>query len=79
MQSQVKNGNAENIYSGLLTTGNPPPNLGVLHQKCKGEVQYLYFPCYITGLRGPARFGSTESDYTYQTSVYELGDAYPVL
>ena len=39
---------------------NPLPNLGVLHWKCITEFQCIYSPTYITHLRGPARFSSTE-------------------
>ena len=73
VQSQIKHGNSENIYSGLLTTGKPH-RIWVFYTKMqRGEVRYIYSSCYITHLRGPARFGSAESDHTYQTSVLWAG------
>jgi hypothetical protein len=62
---------------GAIESGEPE-NLVVLHEKCIAQVEYIYSSLYITRMRGPARFGSAESDYTCHISAYKLGDAYPI-
>ena len=57
----------------LLVT---PLNLGIVASWYIAKFDYMYFSFYRTHMRGPTRFGGTESDLTSRTSVHKLGNEF---